>query len=273
MTNFTLFKSAIYKIPELRLGKKAPFWKVIVYIFFLTAILAIPVTVQVFSIAQNVKNDGLEIAKKLPPFEIKGGTLVTKENTKGFIYQTNSIIFTFDPQGKSSIQDVQANLIGNAFGVAFLKKEFVLVLNNSSVAMTILGSDQFKLPYTNEVFSDINQASLKNLLNKTGIPWWAILLIFVLSLYPVFLSLIINLFLLSIGAYLYTKLKFYSLQFLECLKIVTYCSTLPILLSSLIQCFNPSFNGNLLIISVGLMLFFIATGNEERHIPTFLNKS
>lgn len=268
MNNFTLFKSSIINIPELNQGKKMSFWKVILYIFFLSAILAVPVTKQVFTIAEDIKQDGQEIAKKLPEFEIKDGKLVTSKNAEGFIYQTNSIIFTFDPQGKRSINDVRGDLIGNAFGVAFLKDEFLIVLNSSSAADSVLGSDQFEIPYSNEILDGINQQSLKNFLDETGIPWWSKLIVFVISLYPVFLGLIINLLLIAIGASFYSKMKFYSLRFLDCLKIVTYCATLPIILSSTIRWFTPSFDDSFLIIMVSLLFFFLATRNEERHLPT-----
>lgn len=268
MNNFSLFKSSIINIPELNHSKQMSFGKVILYIFFLSAVLAIPVTKQVFTIAQDIKKDGQKIAKKLPEFEIKNGAFVTPADTEGFIYQTNSIIFTFDPQGKRSISDVRGDLIGNAFGVAFLKDEFVIVLNSSSGTDSILGSDQFELPYSNDFLDGINQQSLKNFLDETGIPWWSKLLVFAISLYPVFLSLIINLLLITLGAVLYSKMKFYTLRFLDCLKIITYCATLPIILSSILRFFNPSFDDSFLIIMVTLVLFFLATRTEKRQLPS-----
>ena len=88
---------------------------------FLSAILALPITKQVFSVLQEVQQDGQKIAEKLPDFSIENGTLQTKAKESGFIYQTDSIIFTFDPDGKRTAADVQKDLIGNAFGLAFYK--------------------------------------------------------------------------------------------------------------------------------------------------------
>lgn len=268
MNNLTLFKSSITNIPQLNSGKKMSFGKVILYIFFLSTILAIPVTKQVFSIAQNIKEDSQKITQKLPAFEIKNGKLITPPNTEGFIYQTNSIIFTFDPQGKRSASDVRSDLIGNAFGVAFLRDEFIIVLSSNNATESLLGSDQFSISYSNDLLDGLNQQSLKDFLNETGIPWWSLLIVFVVSLYPVFLGLIIHLLLISIGAILYSKMKLYSLRFLDCLKIVTYATTLPILLSSMIRFFNPAFDDSLLIIFVSLLFFFLATRQEERNTPT-----
>lgn len=47
------------------------FWKVILYAVFLSAILALPITKQVFSVLQEVQQDGQKIAEKLPDFSIE----------------------------------------------------------------------------------------------------------------------------------------------------------------------------------------------------------
>ena len=59
---------------------------------FLSAILALPITKQVFSVLQEVQQDGQKLQKKLPDFSIENGTLQTKAKESGFIYQTDSII-------------------------------------------------------------------------------------------------------------------------------------------------------------------------------------
>lgn len=96
------------------------FWKVILYAV-LSAILALPITKQVFSVLQEVQQDGQKLQKKLPDFSIENGTLQTKAKESGFIYQNRLDYFTFDPDGKRTAADVQKDLIGNAFGLAFYK--------------------------------------------------------------------------------------------------------------------------------------------------------
>ena len=66
---------------------------------FLSAILALPITKQVFFCATRGATRWPKIAEKLPDFSIENGTLQTKAKESGFIYQTDSIIFTFDPDG------------------------------------------------------------------------------------------------------------------------------------------------------------------------------
>ena len=144
MNTLQLFKQAFFSVSELRHAKKMAFWKVILYAVFLSAILALPITKQVFSVLQEVQQDGQKIAEKLPDFSIENGTLQTKAKESGFIYQTDSIIFTFDPDGKRTAADVQKDLIGNAFGLAFLQDEFVVALPNSGATESILGTDQWR---------------------------------------------------------------------------------------------------------------------------------
>ena len=58
---------------------------------FLSAILALPITKQVFSVLQEVQQDGQKLQKSCD-FSIENGTLQTKAKESGFIYQTDSII-------------------------------------------------------------------------------------------------------------------------------------------------------------------------------------
>ncbi|ALS01646.1 hypothetical protein ATZ33_09770 [Enterococcus silesiacus] len=267
MNSFKLFKHSLYQFTDLNQAKKMPFWKVIFYVFFLSIILALPITKQIFSIMQDIKNDGQEIAKKLPDFDIKDGTLHTAKSAEGFIYQTNSIIFTFDPDGKRSLSDVTADSIGNAVGLGFLQDEFVVSLPNSGTADSLLGSNQFEVPYANSTLDGLSSKNLKQALDEASVPFWIKLIVFVFTLYPTFINLVINLLFITIGANLYSKIRLYNLRFLDCLKITTYCATLPVIISSLLHFFNRSFDDSFLIVITSLLIFFFAIRKEERQTP------
>lgn len=268
MNTLQLFKQSFFSVSDLNAAKKMPFWKVILYVIFLSAILALPTAKQVFTILHDIKSDGQKIAQKLPDFTIEDGTLKTSAKNTGFIYQTNSIIFTFDPDGKRSASDVQGDLIGNAFGVAFLQDEFVVALPNSGVTESVLGTNQFVLPYKNGSLNGVNAKDIKEALSNASIPWWTKLLVFFVSMYPVLINLIINLLFATIGAILYSKTRFYRLRFLDCLKIITYCATVPVIISSGLHFFNPTFDDSFLLILLSLFFFFAATKKEERYPPT-----
>lgn len=267
MNSFTLFKQSLFKFTDLHQAKKMPFWKVILYVVFLSAILALPITKQVFSIMQDIKNDGQKIASKLPEFKIDDGKLQAEKDAEGFIYQTNSIIFTFDPDGKRSLSDVTADSVGNAVGLGFLQDEFVVALPNSGAADSLLGANQFEIPYSKGTLDGLNSNDLKDALDEARVPFWIKLVIFIFILYPTFINLIINLLLITIGANLYSKIRLYKLRFLDCLKISTYCATLPVIFSSMLHFWNPSFDDSFLIVFFSLLIFFFALKKEKRQEP------
>lgn len=267
MNSFTFFKYSLFQITDLQQAKKMPFWKVILYGIFLSIILALPITKQIFSIMQDIKQDGQEIASKLPDFNVTDGKLKTAKGAEGFIYQTNSIIFTFDPDGKRSLTDVTADSVGSAIGLGFLQDEFVVSLPNSGTANALLGTNQFEVPYSTGSLNGFNSKVLKKGLDEASVPFWVKLIVFIFTLYPTFLNLIVNLLMITIGANLYSKIRLYKLRFLDCLKISTYCATLPVIVSSILHFINRSFDDSFLIVFVSLVFFFFATRTEKRQEP------
>lgn len=264
MNSFTLFKHSLFRLTDLNQAKKMPFWKVILYVFFLSIILALPITKQIFSIMNDIKSDGQEIATKLPDFNITDGKFQISQEAEGFIYQTNSIIFTFDPDGKRTLNDVAADSVGSAVGLGFLKDEFVVALPNSGAADALLGANQFEVPYSKGTLDGLNSKELKLALDKANVPFWIKLIVFIVTLYPTFINLVINLLMITIGANLYSKIRLYKLRFLDCLKIATYCATLPVIISSILHFLTRSFDDSFLIVFTSLLIFFFAIRNEER---------
>ncbi|MEI5993377.1 DUF1189 domain-containing protein [Candidatus Enterococcus mansonii] len=267
MNSFTLFKSSLFRFSDLRAAKNMPFWKVIFYLVFLSVILALPITKQMFSVMREIKNDGQKIAEKLPDFKIDKGNLHTSKDAEGFIYQTNSIIFTFDPEGKRTVSDISTDSIGNAVSLGLLKDSFVIGLPDSGMAESLFGANQFEVPYTKGSLDGLSSQTIKKSLDTASIPFWIKLLIFIFTLYPTLINLIINLLLIAVGANLYSKIRLYNLRFIDCLKVVTYCATLPVILSSLLHFFNWSFDDSFLIVFISLLIFFFTTSKEERHEP------
>lgn len=121
---------------------------------------------------QDIKNDGQKIAAKLPEFEITNGKLHAASNAEGFIYQTNSIIFTFDPDGKRTLSDVTADSVDNAVSLGFLQDEFVIALPNSGAVDSLLGANQFEVPYAKGALDGLNSQDLKQGLDEASVPFW-----------------------------------------------------------------------------------------------------
>ncbi|KAF1297244.1 hypothetical protein BAU15_06765 [Enterococcus sp. JM4C] len=269
MTTWQLFYSSLFHFKKLKDAKQTPFWKAILYTLFLSALLSIPIAFKVFGVMQDIQQDGQAIAAEIPDFTIKEGRLSTDAQVEGFIYQTDSIIFTFDPTGKREPNDISNDLIGNFLSVGLLEKELVLSLPNTGGVMTALfGNDQFNIPYTNEVLQNLSGENLRTSLDSSHIPWWIQVIAFLVSLYPAFISLVVTLFFATIGANLYAKLKLYTVTFFETLKTMIYCATLPVILSALIYVFSPSFDSSLLITFISLFIFTqAAKGFPKQEMP------
>ena len=120
MTTKQLIISSFIRFKDLKETRNVPFWKAIVYLLVLSIIMALPISFQVFQVLNNIQLDGQKIATRIPDFTIQNGQLQTEEK-EGFIYQTNSIIFTFDPEGKRTEQDISTDLMGNFVSVGMLK--------------------------------------------------------------------------------------------------------------------------------------------------------
>jgi len=142
MTFRQLFKGSLFRFEDLSQARSTPFWKSIVYLIGLSILLAIPTVYQAFQVMTQIKTDSLKIVQKVPDFTIEDGQIKTESNDQGFIYQTDSIIFTFDPAGKRSQKDVEKDLVGNYFSVGLLKGKAVVVLPDyGGISSTMFGDN------------------------------------------------------------------------------------------------------------------------------------
>ncbi|MER2002695.1 MAG: DUF1189 family protein, partial [Carnobacterium inhibens] len=112
--------------------------KVVLYFLFIAFIATIPIWIQSNQIINNFSRDGQIIAESIPSFTIENDQLVTSEPVKSYIYQTNSIIFTFDPNGERTIEYVEQDVVANLLGIAFLEDSLYFVLPDYPI----------QLPYT-----------------------------------------------------------------------------------------------------------------------------
>ncbi len=118
--NKTINYQFLYTIQRPKGGEKCPILESHCLSLVLSIIMALPISFQVFQVLNNIQLDGQKIATRIPDFTIQNGQLQTEEK-EGFIYQTNSIIFTFDPEGKRTEQDISTDLMGNFVSVGMLK--------------------------------------------------------------------------------------------------------------------------------------------------------
>ncbi|WP_165003277.1 MULTISPECIES: DUF1189 domain-containing protein [unclassified Enterococcus] len=254
MTTKQLIISSFTRFSDLKDARKTSFWKSILYLLVLSVLMALPISFQVFQVLDSIKSDGQKIATKIPDFTIKDGQLDAKDS-KGFIYQTNSIIFTFDPEGKRTEQDISSDLMGNFLSVGMLKDKVVVALPNTGTTSALLNNNQFEMPYSNEAMKDLNGSQLRSFLEETAVPFWIKILVFLFSIYPSFLNLIITLVLTSFVAYLYARLRLAKATFLDCLKTMIYAVSLPVVIATILMIFLPSFDTSAFIALAGIFIF------------------
>jgi len=252
MSLLQLAKNSILHFSQLKEAKKMGFGKIVVYLLILSLVSAIPITVQVLKIFSNIRTDSQEIAQKIPDFTIEDGKLQANK-AKGFIYQTDSIIFTFDPEGKRSEQDIAEDQKGNILSVGLLADELVLSLPGTS---TIMATDPIEMSYQDEPLDDLTGKELKSELSQAKLPWWSFLIILLVSVYPSFLNLIMVLLITTIIGNFYSRIRKTMNGFMDNLKIMISCATLPIIISSIIALLAPDFDTTMFI---ALLTFFIFT--------------
>lgn len=201
--------------------------KIILYLVFLSLITAIPTWIQGNSLLADFKKDGQKIAEQLPSFKIEHGKLVTKEKAESYIYQTDSIIFTFDPTGEQTSQDVKDNTIGSTIGIALLKDGFYLNAPGSPGKLSYSKMDGL----TDEFFKDL---FLTNQTISILILTLSFVLIWLVSL---FIVVIYNL-LYTVFANLVATFSRRPLSFSDNWKIVLFASTLPTFFFALLNSFQ-----------------------------------
>ncbi|MGL9892773.1 DUF1189 domain-containing protein [Enterococcus mundtii] len=254
MTTKQLIISSFARFTELKNAKNVSFGKSLVYLLCLSILMALPISYQIFQVLDTIKSDGQKIASEIPDFKIRDGQIDSPTND-GFIYQTDSIIFTFDPEGKRTPEDISSDLIGNFLSVGLLKDKLVLALPNTGTTSALLNNNQFEIEYTNNTLKNLTGESLRSTLSEATIPFWIKALVFLISIYPSFLNLIITLLMANFAAYVYARLRLAKVTFLDCLKTMIYAISLPTVIATILMIFVPTFDTTAFIAFAGIFIF------------------
>lgn len=255
MLYITNLKNSLFKLDLLQEAKKLNLGVVIAHLLVLSFILAVPISLRVVQVFSTIQADGQEIAKKIPDFTIQDGQLLTKETSEGFIYQTDSIIFTFDPEGKRTANDISKDMLGNLLSIGLLKESLVINLPATENVDLILGSNQLNIPYSTPQIKELTGENLRKSILENEIPWWMIPLTFLIAIYPAFITLIFTIVLATLIANLFTRFRGLHQGFLNNFKIIVFCSTVPVLATMLLSLINPSFVGDTFILIGSLFIF------------------
>ncbi|MGX4686514.1 DUF1189 domain-containing protein [Vagococcus sp. JNUCC 83] len=258
MRTFNLIKSS-FKQPTILLeGRKKKGFHVFLYLLLLAAILSLPVIYQTTLITKTIREDGEKIIQKLPEFSIKDDTLVTKEKTDGFIYQTDSIIFTFDPNDKRTKKEIESDATSNVLVIGLLKKEIVMILPRVGTTTDIMDDNVLSIPYSTPQANILNKNVLEQLFasNTSRSMWFSI--IFFVTWFMVFFNLFMDIVILAFFANLFTKFRLISFRYKDVFKIIVYAATLPSLLTAILQFVWPTISFGSVGVALTLLIYFNA---------------
>lgn len=197
--------------------------------------------------------DANQVADSIPTFEIKNGHLVTeKEN---YIFQTDSLIFYFNPEGDFTKKDVDKNdqLFHPYMSLALMPQK--IYLKTSFFEREI---DYERLP-------DLDNQFFIRILKQVG-KWTAPFLIFTGLFIFIFLMInyIIELITLSCLGLLFARFVGIPLSFQQTIKIMMLASLLPILVMSILQTLGLSISWHGALQSILVGAFFVLTVTEMR---------
>ncbi|HCM88333.1 MULTISPECIES: DUF1189 domain-containing protein [Vagococcus] len=256
MSTFKLIQ-ATFKQPSLLIeARKKKGFHVFLFMLLLSIVLSLPTVIQSMHFLDSLKEDGDKIIQKVPEFSITDGTLKTDKKDSGFIYQTNSMIFTFDPDGKRNKKDIETDASRGLMTVALLKNEIVLVLPTVGSTADVLDSSVLSLPYTTPQLKILNKDFLTNMLTDDSRKMILFVFVLLTSGFVIFLSLLFDLIVMTFFANLFTKLKLINLKFGEIFKILVYCATIPTILTMLLQFLWPSLSIGSAGLALTLLIYF-----------------
>lgn len=133
--------------------------------------MALPITINVLGVFRDVQADGQKIGETIPDFTIENGQLSAAPNTQGFIYQTDSIIFTFDPDGNRTPADIASDVTGSVIAVGLLKDQLVIRIPSSGFSTSMLDSNQLEFDYSEPALRNLNGQAIRETLSNQAIPW------------------------------------------------------------------------------------------------------
>jgi maltodextrin utilization protein YvdJ len=259
-----LFKASLFNLSGLVEAKNIKFGKTLLYTIFLCIIVAVPITNSTWNEMSHILADIKTIGEKLPDFEIKDKKLETTH--KGFVYQTNSIIFTFDPEDKRSNTDLVDDASGNVFAVALKKNEMVAVFPET-VRDTYSGSDQgVEIKYDANTFGHFTGKTVKNAIEKWTRPGWLLALVYLVSFLPALMNVIFAILLMSFVAVLYNAMSRIQMKFSETLRIVLFTMTAPVIVGTILSLFMENID-LFFIESLGTLILYFAVVKNLRPKP------
>ena len=265
MTFFQTLKNAIIHPTRLNESKNLSIGKTIIYVLLLTLFTAIPITLYSGQTLEQTKKEALTFFDACPNFNIAHGTLNAKGND-GMIYQGKHLVLSLDPKNKQTASQLQELLSPEQFGISFTKKQLLFTVPKNHIAEKMMPKNPMSLNYQEEGMNGLTKEAMVSFLNNPMIAtlFYTVFLIF--AFIPSLISLLSNLIMTGVIAWLYCKMTRVDLKFRQIFKLTLFSTTLPALLGIVVQLlFNNLMMVNY-IYALNLIIFFFAIKNEQTKI-------
>ncbi len=208
--------------------------QVFAYFALLAFIVTLSLTSIFTTIMSGLREDGQEIATRIPAFEIVDGSLVTEESQESYIHQTNSFLFFFDPNGDIAPEEIDSNLerLNVPIGVALLE-------NSMYLAIPAAGMSGRQLPFTYDQLDGFNNERLSQLFIQIGtISPIVLLLIFLIGYVASMFTLAYNWLILALFANVIALLLRVNSPFRKNARMALLSLSIPTLAISVIEAFG-----------------------------------
>lgn len=247
------FKSSFTNLNDLLEVKTISWGKSIIYLFFLSLVLSLPIIDGIFTVSSQIGESFEAVAKKIPDFSIENGRLEARSE-QGFIYQGRGFVFTFDPQGKRTIENIKTDTITGGLGIGFLPNEFVVAFPQMENSGTV--QIYHRTPYTSAIFNNFNSRELRETLASIIHPNGVItFFIFVISFIRAFWAMSWTVLFLGLIGMFYNWMARNGLKLGETLKIMLFLSTAPILLSTGLSFLLSDLDTNFIITLMSVIFY------------------
>ncbi|SJZ96690.1 Protein of unknown function [Pilibacter termitis] len=245
------FKASFLKLEDLYEARKISWGKAIFYLLFLSVIIALPITTDTWTTTEEILHDARVVGEKIPDFTIVDKKLESKAN--GFMYQTKYFVFTFDPQGKRTEEEI-ASVSSDVLGIAFLPNSFVVSLPQS------LSVDEepklIEMKYDKGSFRDMTGKRLRHAMSTMSQPIWMLVFVYLISFIPAIFQMVWLVVFLGVAGMIHNKLSRLSIRYSEVIRIILFASTAPIILSTILVFFFPTLNSGFIQTVATLILYF-----------------
>lgn len=197
-----------------------------------------------------LSEDFQEIQKSIPDYNLVNDKL--ESDQESFIYQTDSLVFYFDPDNKIDTDLINKNMEKQSAPIsAALQKE--------KVYLNILGEDR-SLEYSE---LDLSSQDLQSIISAENFsnPLYFIIILSIFFLFNLFLYLT-QLLSISIFANLISSLRRSRLSLFQNAKIALIASIVPSIIIEALNSFNLTINYQFEIIMLASLTLFYMTISE-----------